>query len=468
MSISLPVIAIVGRPNVGKSTLFNALTGSRAALVADQPGLTRDRQYGRGKLGERAYIVIDTGGLSEETEGVELVMASQSRLAICEADIILFMVDSRAGITPDDQMLANELRRMNRDKKITLVANKIDTQDPDVVLGDFYRFGIGEPFPIAAVQRLGVTQLIEHVLQDITAHEFIESQMDHGVQIAIVGRPNVGKSTLVNCILGEERVVVFDEPGTTRDSIFIPFERRGKKYTVIDTAGLRRRGKITETVEKFSVIKALDAITQANVVIFVCDAREGVVEHELHLLSFVLESGKSLVIAINKWDGLSFEEKEDVQNELKRRLHFVSFAKLHFISAKNGTGIGALFRSVDEAYASAMQKFSTPMLTQLMQKAALQHQPPMVHGRRVKLRYAHTGGHNPPIIVIHGTQVEALPESYQRFLTNFFREELALVGTPIEFVFKNSENPFTGRHNTLTPRQMDKRKRLMKHIKGKK
>lgn len=465
----LPVIAIVGRPNVGKSTLFNRLTQSQAALVADQPGLTRDRQYGEGHFGDRDFIVIDTGGLGEIISGVETLMAEQSRLAMQEADGILFLVDARAGLTPDDAMVAKELRRIN--KKVWLVANKIDHQDPDVVLADFYRLGLDHPLPIAAVHGRGVTQLMEIVLEAFPLPEALTEEEEEaeiaakGVKIAIVGRPNVGKSTLVNRMLGEERVIVFDLPGTTRDSIYIPLERRGQKYTLIDTAGLRRRGRVNEVVEKFSVIKTLQAISDTHVVIFVCDAREGIVEQDLHLLDFILESGKALVVAINKWDGMTLEEKEGVKEELSRRLHFADFAKHHFISALHGSGVGDLFASVDEAYLSATKKLSTPQLTKFLQQAIAQHQPPMIHNRRVKPRYAHAGGHNPPIVVIHGAQVESLPESYQRFLINFFREALEMVGTPIQLQFKNTENPFAGRHNKLTPRQVQRRQRLMRHVK---
>jgi len=453
----LPVIALVGRPNVGKSTLFNRLTKTRDAIVADFPGLTRDRQYGEGRLGDRPYIVIDTGGIGEEEALVDNLMSEQSRLAIMEADHVFFLVDGRVGITGGDEAIANQLRQLG--KAITIVVNKTDGVDQDIALADFYTLGFGEPFAIAASQGRGVKALIDSHLETLVETE-ITAPEERGIQIAIVGRPNVGKSTLVNRMLGEERVVVCDLPGTTRDSIFVPLERHGQRYTLVDTAGVRRRSKVDETVEKFSVIKTLQSIEQSHVAIMLFDGSEDITDQDLHLLSFIIDSGKALVMAVNKWDGLSTEQREQVKVSLGRRLQFADFAKLHFISAKHGTGVGDLYKSIQEAYKSATKELSTGKLNTILQHAITQHQPPLVRGRRIKLRYAHSGGHNPPIIVIHGNQTESLPHAYQRYLINTFREALKLVGTPIRLQMKSGENPYAGKRNKLTLSQQRKRKRL--------
>ncbi|MBK3747465.1 ribosome biogenesis GTPase Der [Stutzerimonas balearica] len=481
----VPVIALVGRPNVGKSTLFNRLTKSRDAIVAEYAGLTRDRQYGEAKWQGRTYIVIDTGGISGDEEGIDAKMAEQSLQAIEEADAVLFMVDSRAGLTAADQLIAEHLRKRN--KRCFLVANKVDTVDPDIARAEFSPLGLGDALPIAAAHGRGIGQMLEQALamfpRDDAGEEApgeLEGETGEveprprlepgpsekeGIKIAIVGRPNVGKSTLVNRMLGEERVIVYDQAGTTRDSIYIPFERDEEKYTLIDTAGVRRRGKIFEAVEKFSVVKTLQAIQDANVVIFVMDAREGVVEHDLNLLGFVLETGRALVIALNKWDGMDQGEKDYVKTELERRLFFVDFADIHFISAKHGTGVGHLYKSVQAAFKSAVTRWPTSRLTQILEDAVQEHQPPMVNGRRIKLRYAHLGGANPPLIVIHGNQVEAVPKSYTRYLENTYRRVLKLVGTPIRIDYKGGENPYEGKKNTLTDRQVNKKRRLMSHHK---
>ncbi|WP_313303568.1 ribosome biogenesis GTPase Der [Stutzerimonas balearica] len=481
----VPVIALVGRPNVGKSTLFNRLTKSRDAIVAEYAGLTRDRQYGEAKWQGRTYIVIDTGGISGDEEGIDAKMAEQSLQAIEEADAVLFMVDSRAGLTAADQLIAEHLRKRN--KRCFLVANKVDTVDPDIARAEFSPLGLGDALPIAAAHGRGIGQMLEQALgmfpRDDAGEEApgeLEGETGEveprprlepgpsekeGIKIAIVGRPNVGKSTLVNRMLGEERVIVYDQAGTTRDSIYIPFERDEEKYTLIDTAGVRRRGKIFEAVEKFSVVKTLQAIQDANVVIFVMDAREGVVEHDLNLLGFVLETGRALVIALNKWDGMDQGEKDYVKTELERRLFFVDFADIHFISAKHGTGVGHLYKSVQAAFKSAVTRWPTSRLTQILEDAVQEHQPPMVNGRRIKLRYAHLGGANPPLIVIHGNQVEAVPKSYTRYLENTYRRGLKLVGTPIRIDYKGGENPYEGKKNTLTDRQVNKKRRLMSHHK---
>lgn len=459
----LPIIAIVGRPNVGKSTLFNRLTKTRDALVHDMPGVTRDRQYGRGKVGEKSYIVIDTGGIGEGEEGIDSPMTEQSKLAMQEADEIIFVVDGRSGINRADEEIAEYLRRLN--KRIHLVVNKTDGADPEIAASDFHSLALGQPIPIAAAHGRGINSLMSMVCEHLPDVEL--ERENSGIKVAIIGKPNVGKSTLVNRILGEERVVVYDHAGTTRDSIEIPFERHGKPYTIIDTAGVRRRGKIKDTVEKFSVVKALQAIERANIVLYVIDAQENISDQDLSLLGFVLEAGRSLVVAVNKWDGLAHDIREDIKEEVDRRLGFVSFAKLRYISALHGTGVGDLFRDIDKAYASAMQEMTTSSLTALLETAVSENPPPLVNSRRVKLRYANPGGHNPPIIVIHGNQTERLPNSYKRYLVNYYRKALKLVGTPLKLQFKTSSNPFKGRRNTLTPRQEYKRKRAKKLFKKK-
>ena len=462
----LPVIALVGRPNVGKSTLFNRLTRTRDALVADQPGLTRDRKYGIGRLGSRPYVVVDTGGLSGDNQGVDVLMERQVRMAIGEADLVFFILDGRDGLTAGDQIIAEGLRRTG--KSITLVINKTESLDYNTISGDFHALGLGEPVPIAAAHGRGVHGLINRVL-DALPDDGSDSAADlePGIQIAVVGRPNVGKSTLVNRLLGEDRVVTFDQPGTTRDSIYIPFESDGKRYTLIDTAGVRRRAKISETVEKFSVIKTLQAIEQANVILLVLDAKQGISDQDAGLAGHVIESGRALVVVINKWDGLSGDERDRVKSEMQRRLPFLDFADWRFVSALHGSGVGHLLGAVDASYAAAMSDLKTPELTRILEDAVAEHQPPLVHGRRIKLRYAHQGGKNPPIIIIHGNQTADVPATYQRYLMNRFRSVLQLRGTPLRIEFRTGENPFAGRRNKLTERQRKKRGRMMKFV-GKK
>ncbi|WP_108445433.1 ribosome biogenesis GTPase Der [Halomonas denitrificans] len=437
-----PVIALVGRPNVGKSTLFNRLTRSRDALVADFPGLTRDRKYGNGMLGDKAYTVIDTGGISGDEEGIDAAMAEQSLAAIDEADIVLFLVDARAGLNVADEAIANHLR-VNQ-KKTWLVVNKVDGLEEHSAMADFWQLGLGDPHAIAAAHGRNVTTLIEEVLSPFPARdESIPADTGtKGIRIGVIGRPNVGKSTLVNRLLGEERVVVFDEAGTTRDAIEIPFERRGKPYVLVDTAGVRRRKNVREVAEKFSIIKTLEAIKECHVAIMVLDARSGLVEQDLHLLDYVLTSGRALVLAVNKWDGLESEAKEKMRTEIKRRLGFADYADLHFISALHGTGVGDLYPSIERAFASANAHWSTNRLTTILQDATEAHQPPMVRGRRIKLRMAHQGGSNPPIIVVHGNQTASLPEAYKRYLTNTFRKVLKVRGTPMRFEFRSGDNPY--------------------------
>lgn len=463
----IPVIALVGRPNVGKSTLFNRLTKTRDALVANYPGLTRDRKYGEGEMFGRKFMLIDTGGITGEEEGIDSAMAEQSMLAIDEADAVLFIVDSRDGLTPTDRQLAKYLREKQR--KVYLVANKIDGVNPDIATAEFFELGLEEVYPTTATHGRGVKSLMEAVLEPFPEIDLDSTQAgDRGIKIAVVGRPNVGKSTLVNRMLGEERVVVFDMPGTTRDSIYIDYEREGKKYTLIDTAGIRRRKNVTLTVEKFSIVKTLQSVGDANVVVLLIDAHEGLVDQDMHLMGSAIDAGRALVVAINKWDGLEVDKKDWIKSELKRRLRFVEFADIHFISALHGTGVGHLYESIGNAYSSATDKLSTNRLTKILEDAVIDHQPPLVKGRRIKMRYAHAGGKNPPVIVIHGNQVDDIPNHYTRYLENTFRRVLDLHGTPVRIEYRSGDNPFAGKKNKLTSRQVSKKRRLMKHVKKKK
>ena len=465
----LPVIALVGRPNVGKSTLFNRLTRSRDALVADQPGLTRDRKYGVGEIGKHPYVVVDTGGISGDKDGVDVLMEQQVAAAIGEADHLVFLLDGKDGLTAGDEIIAEQLRRTG--KPITVAVNKSENLDKATAGAEFYALGLGDPYAIAAAHGRGIKHLINSVLEslglDLQVPDEAEDatrQEAKGVEIAVVGRPNVGKSTLVNRLLGEERVVAFDRPGTTRDAIAIPFEHQGRQYTLIDTAGVRRRARINEAIERFSVIKTLQAMEQANVVMLVLDAHQGISEQDAGLAGHVLESGRALVVAINKWDGLEKDEREHIKSEMMRRLPFLGFADWKFISARHGTGVGHLMEAVDVAYKAAMIDMRTPELTRVLEEAVMEHQPPLVQGRRIKLRYAHQGGKNPPIIVIHGNQTEKVPASYQRYLANRYREAFDLHGTPLRIEFRTGENPYQGRKNKLTKRQQEKRRRMMKHV----
>jgi GTP-binding protein len=465
----IPVIALVGRPNVGKSTLFNQLTRSRDALVANFPGLTRDRKYGEARVGNRPFVVIDTGGISGDEEGIDSRMAGQSLAAVEEADAVLLMVDAREGLNPSDQALVQHLRQRN--KSFHLVINKIDGLNEDLATGDFYALGVESMFSIAASHGRGVRAMIDSVL---AAFGDSEEAPEHtgfpdSIRVAVVGRPNVGKSTLVNRLLGEERVVVFDQPGTTRDSIYIDYERNDQNYTLIDTAGVRRRKNVSETVEKFSIVKTLKAVSDAHVVILVMDAREGIVDQDLHLLGHCIEAGRGLVLAVNKWDGIEPDRRDWIKRELGRRLQFADYAETHLISALHGTGVGHLYRSINAAYQSATRKLNTNTLTRILEGAVLDHAPPMVDGRRIKLRYAHAGGQNPPLIVIHGNQTAKVPNSYRRYLEKVFRRELDLVGTPVRIEFRTGDNPFADRRNQLSQRQVQRKRRLMSHVmKGKK
>lgn len=460
----IPVIALVGRPNVGKSTLFNRLTRTQDALVADFPGLTRDRQYGDAVFEDKPFIVVDTGGVGVEDAAVDALMSKQSALALDEADVVFFIVDGRAGLTTVDVTIANRLRKIN--KPLYLVVNKTDGLDESVASADFQSLGFPTVYPISASHGRGTQALMSMVTATFLPRieeELIEKNT--AIKIAFAGRPNVGKSTLINRLLGEERVVVYDMPGTTRDSIAIPFERDERHYVLIDTAGVRRRSRIDEKIEKFSVIKTLQAIKESHVCLLLLDAKAGLTDQDLHLLGFIIETGKALVIVVNKWDGLDEEQKEQIRDALLRRLHFAAFAKIRFVSALHGSGVGLLFKDILEAYASATQRFSTPVLTRMLQAFVQQHSPPLVNGRRIKMRYAHAGGHNPPIIVIHGNQLDALPDSYKRYLAKVFTSQLGLIGTPLKLEFKGGDNPYKDKKNKLSVRQIKRKKRLLKHIK---
>lgn len=438
-----PTLVIVGRPNVGKSTLFNRLTKTRDALVADIPGLTRDRHYGHGKLGNKPYLVVDTGGFEPlAKEGIMHEMARQAEQAIAEADVVVFVVDARTGITALDKEIANKLRKAER--RAIVAVNKSEGMNEGVVVADFHELGLGEPYAISAAHGEGVRSLIELALEPFGEPEENESQV-YNLKVAIAGRPNVGKSTMINALLGEERVIAFDQPGTTRDSIYVDFERGGKKYTLIDTAGLRRKGKVFETIEKFSVIKTLQSIEDANVVVLVLDARQDISDQDAHIAGFVVESGRALVVAVNKWDGLDPYVREQVKVGLESQLKFLDFAKFHYVSALKGQGLEPVFRSVDAAYKAATADLPTPQLTRTLIDAVAKQAPPRNGIFRPKLRYAHQGGRNPPLIVIHGNALEKIPASYQRYLEHTFRDVFKLQGTPLRIQFNVSDNPFADR-----------------------
>jgi len=466
----LPVIALIGRPNVGKSTLFNRLTRSRDALVADYPGLTRDRQYGFGKLGPIPYLVIDTGGVAGGEVGINQLMVDQTLLALEEADAAIIMVDGREGLSAADEHVADLARR--NAKKAWLVVNKAEGLDSAIASGEFHGLGLGEPLAVSAAHGDRISALMEAVLAEFEAEESDEPESteeddDRELRIAVVGRPNVGKSTLINRLIGEDRLVVYDQPGTTRDSVSVPFERNDRKYELIDTAGIRRKAKVHEAIEKFSIIKALQAIERAQVVIAVLDAHEGVTEQDVSLLGLILERGRALVVVTNKWDGMSAGDRKHVRDELDRRLPFLDFAERITISALHGTAVGDLLPAVERAFRAATRDLSTTALTRELESAVTAHPPPLVRGRRIRLRYAHQGGRNPPVIVIHGNQTDKVPEAYRRYLINRFRKSFKLKGTPVRLALKTGENPFKGKKNKLTPTQERKRARLMKRVKRK-
>ena len=439
-----PTLVLVGRPNVGKSTLFNRLTKTRDALVADQPGLTRDRHYGVGRVGDHDYLVVDTAGFDPiAKDGIMHEMARQAEQAIAEADVLLFLVDGRAGRTPHDEQIAERLRRTGR--PVHLVVNKAEGLDRAVVAADFHALGLGEPRPVSAAHGDGIRALLEFVLEPFvseTTDDTSDEISEQGPKVAIVGRPNVGKSTLINTLLGEERVIAFNQPGTTRDAISIPFERNGKHYTLIDTAGLRRKGKVFEAIEKFSVIKTLQAIQQANVVVLVLDAAQDISDQDAHIAGFIVDSGRALVVAINKWDAVDDYRRERVREDIARKLAFLSFARYHPISALQASGIAPLLKSVDAAYGAAMSQLSTPRLTRTLQLAVAKQAPPRHGSARPKMRYAHQGGMNPPIIVIHGNTLENIPAAYVRFLERTFSEAFKLQGTPLRIQFRSTHNPY--------------------------
>lgn len=460
----LPVVALVGRPNVGKSTIFNCLTRTRDALVADLPGLTRDRKYGYARVGPRPCVVIDTGGLVAVSHGIERLMAEQTLKAVEEADRVLLVVDAREGCVPADRHVADLLRRGG--KTVLVVANKSESLDAEIAGVDFHQLGFGAPVAVSAAHGQGIEELLERALEGIAADSGPpDADVPDGeeIRVAVVGRPNVGKSTLINRLLGEERLVAFDQPGTTRDSVFVPFERDGQRYTLIDTAGVRRRARVSDAVEKFSIVKALQAIDAAHVVIGVLDAHETIAEQDASLLGLINEQGRALVIAVNKWDGIDPSQRDSIRDGLDLRLDFLAWAPVHFISARHGTGVGDLMGSVRMAFRAAVKELPTKDLNRALEQAVTMHQPPLVRGRRIKLRYAHQGGRNPPIVVIHGNQTQHVPDAYRRYLENHFRQTFRLKGTPMRVEFRTDDNPFSGKRNVLTPRQQRKRVRLIKN-----
>jgi GTP-binding protein len=450
----LPTVVLVGRPNVGKSTLFNRLTKTRAALVHDQPGLTRDRHYGHGRVGDKPYLVVDTGGFEPVADnGILAEMARQTLQAVDEGDVIIFLVDGRLGVTPQDKIIADRLRRSGR--PVFLAVNKTEGMAAGTAVAEFHELALGDPCAVSGAHGEGVRELMELALAHIPPSEAGGAEEEDHPSIAIVGRPNVGKSTLVNTLVGEERVIAFDQPGTTRDSIHVDFERAGRKYTLIDTAGVRRKGRVTEAVEKFSVIKTLQSVEDANVAVLVLDATQDIADQDAHLAGFILEAGRALVVAINKWDGTDDYRREQVKRELSRKLDFLTFAKFHYISALKGSGVNGLLKSIDEAYRAAMAKLPTPKLTQVLHDAVAKQAPPRSGNFRPKPKYAHQGGMNPPIIVVHGNHLEGIGNAYKRYLENVFREVFNLQGTPLRVEFKGGVNPFEERKpKSLTPRQV--------------
>ncbi|HEX4375891.1 MAG TPA: ribosome biogenesis GTPase Der [Steroidobacteraceae bacterium] len=438
----LPIVAIVGRPNVGKSTLFNVLTRSHAAIVADVPGVTRDRQYGYSRIGRVPCVLIDTGGLIHQPTGLDAQMRVQTEKAVDEADRLIFMVDARAGLTAQDQLIARELRRVG--KPVLLAVNKAEGLDGDVIAADFHRLGLGQPRAIASAHGQGCRELIDDTLDGLEPEPLPVEE--HGaIRVAVVGRPNVGKSTLVNRLIGEERVIASDQPGTTRDSILVPFTRDGRDFLFVDTAGIRRRARVEDALERASVARTLQAIAESHVVILVLDGHDNIGEQDAHVLGQALDRGRVILIAINKWDGIAMEQREEIRRLLSLKLDFVPFAPLHFISARHGTGVGELARDAIHGFDASMRAMPTPELTRTLERALEAHQPPLVKGRRIKLRYAHQGGRNPPRIVIHGNQTASVPEAYRRYLANVFRERFDLYATPVAIEFRGDKNPYDRR-----------------------
>lgn len=467
--MSKPIVALVGRPNVGKSTLFNRLTKTRDAIVADYPGLTRDRQYGTGRVGEYDYIVVDTGGLSGEGGGVDPLMASQVQQALEEAHAIFFITDGRAGLTPADEAIADFIRGFG--KPVQLLVNKTEGCNLDVLTAEFYGMGLGEPIGISSAHGDNVAQAVDDLIERLP----IEVKTDDvgldehpGIRVAVIGRPNVGKSTLINRMLGEDRVVAFDMPGTTRDSIYVPFERDGQAYTLIDTAGVRRRKNVSEKIEKFSILKAIEAMQDAHVVVMLMDGSEGITDQDLTLLGLAIESGRGLVLAVNKWDNLDQDQRKKIRHELDYRLQFVEYAKTHLISALHGTGVGDLFKTIKQVYRAATHKVPTSDLNRVLEQAVLDHQPPLVGGRRLKMRYAHLGGLNPPRVIIHGNKLDKVPNPYKRYLENVFRKAFKWEGTPVIVEFRVGENPFDDNKDQLTAKQKDRKRRIKTFAESKK
>ena len=461
----LPLVALVGRPNVGKSTLFNALTRSRDALVHDEPGVTRDRNYGICRLAERPFAIVDTGGIADEEEGLAGATARQSRTAAEEADLVLFVVDGREGASSLDDEILRWLRKAGR--PTLLVVNKTDGLDRRTAIADFARYGIADAVGVSSAHRQGLDDLVDEVIErlpEVGSAETLDSDPER-VRIAFVGRPNVGKSTLVNRILGEERMIASEVPGTTRDSIAVDLERDGRKYRLIDTAGIRRKSKVDEAVEKFSIIKTLQAIEHCQVAVIMIDATEGVTEQDASVLGAVLDAGRALVVAVNKWDGLTQYQREQTDGLLARKLSFVNWAEAVHISAKHGSGLRELFAAIHRAHTSATATFSTADVTRALEIAYTTNPPPAVRGHVAKMRFAHPGGENPPTFVVHGSRLKQLPESYRRYLENFFRKRFKLIGTPVRFLFREGENPYKDKKNVLTEGQIKKRQRMIRHVK---
>ena len=463
----LPVVALVGRPNVGKSTLFNALTRSRDALVADRPGVTRDRHYGVCRLGASPFVVVDTGGLSGHDADIDVLTARQVRLAIAEATVLVLVTDAREGLLPQDRSVLDELRRSG--KPLLIAVNKTDGLDEQDALAEFAALGIAATLPLAAAHSRGLEGLLDALAGHLppAAGTEAEAVVDAGVRVAILGRPNVGKSTLVNRLLGEDRLVVSAVAGTTRDPIRVPLERDGHHYVLIDTAGVRRRGRVEDALEKFSVIKTLQSLEAAEVAVLLIDASEGITDQDLALIGHVLDAGRALVIAANKWDGLDAYQRQQCRSGLERRLDFVAWSKTVFVSALHGSGLRELMRAVDRAHVASTRELTASALTRALEQAYAGHQPPLVRGHAPKLRYAHPGGRNPPTIVIHGSRTAHIADSYRRYLENFFRKRFKLEGTPVRIEFQDGENPYAGRRNVLSERQQQKRRRLLQHVRGK-
>jgi GTP-binding protein len=462
----IPVIAIVGRPNAGKSTLFNRITRTRNALVADRPGVTRDRNYGFASHNGRSFILIDTGGLDDyeaENPSIAKLVSEQSLQAIREADAVIWLVDGKSGLLPADEILAAKLRVLK--PELFVLVNKTEGMDPHIASNEFHALGLGRPWPVSAVRGDGVDQVLDSILARFPQTEAMPESGPGGLRISVIGRPNVGKSTLINRMLGEDRLLTFDQPGTTRDSITVPFERMGKKYELVDTAGVRRRSHLEDPLEKSSVIKSLQALESSDVIIAVVDASEALTDQDLHLLGLTMDSGKPLIIAVNKWDHLSTDQRELIRKQLDRKLAFIDYASIHFISALHGSGVGKLFITLDKIGRNIAIQVKSSRVTEILESAVAAHSPPLVKGRRIKLRYAHIGGHSPLRIIVHGNQTESVPANYARYLSTYFRNKLGLVATPVMVEFKHGENPFKGKKNELTGRQIKKRRRLMRHAK---